>query len=195
MQEVGTAEGLRYPRYGNTPNAELVQTPPRAARGCGGGARARRAAWAPRRARCSRCFAPGDHLLASRWIYGGTHQLAGEGARRRWASTSTLVDPSESRGWRKRLRKNTRAIFLESPVNPDVPRARPQAGDDAHARSWASRSSSIRPSRARSTFRPIEHGADVVIHSATKYLNGHHDVIARRGAAAPPRTSKKCARR
>ncbi len=76
---------------------------------------------------------PGDHLLASKWIYGGTHKLLTRRVRRRWASSVTLVDPLESRGWRKKLRKHTRAVFVESPVNPTLPRARPAADQLPHA--------------------------------------------------------------
>jgi cystathionine beta-lyase/cystathionine gamma-synthase len=87
-----------------------------------------------------------------------------------------LIDPSETRGWRKKLRKNTRAIFLESPVNPtcrviDLAPVAYLAHDLGVALVVdATLASPI-------NLRPIEHGADVVIHSATKYLNGHHDVL------------------
>src|SRR5258708_3527666 len=60
---------------------------------------------------------PGDHLLASAWIYGDTHKLLTREFDRVGIAV-TLVDPMESRGWRKRLRKETRVIYVESPVNP-----------------------------------------------------------------------------
>src|SRR2546423_3669522 len=116
VQEVGTAEGLRYPRYGNAPNAEVVQRRVAALEGAeaalllasGMGATA-----------CAllALLRPGDHLLASSWIYGGTRDLF----VREFATMGievTLVDPTETRGWRRRMRRETRAIFLESPVNP-----------------------------------------------------------------------------
>ncbi len=89
----------------------------------------------------------------------------------------TLVDPLESRVWRKRLRKTTRAIFVETPVNPTCRVL------DLRPISYLTKESGI-ALVVDSTFaspvnlRPLEHGADVVIHSATKYLNGHHDVLA-----------------
>ena len=89
----------------------------------------------------------------------------------------TLVDPSESRGWRKRIRKQTRAIFLESPVNPtcrviDLASVRYLTKENGLALVVDSTFASP------INFRPIEHGADVVIHSGTKFLNGHHDVLS-----------------
>ena len=119
---------------------------------------------------------PGDHLLASWRIYGGVSRLlAGEFAT--FGIDVTLVDPMETRVWRKRLRKTTRAIFLETPVNPTC------RVIDLRPVSYITKEMGI-ALVVDSTFaspvnlRPLEHGADVVIHSATKYLNGHHDVLA-----------------
>ena len=175
VQQLGTAEGLRYPRYGNTPNAESVQRRlallegAEAALVLGSGMGATACALIA-------LLRPGDHLLCSHWIYGGTHRLVTQ----EFATLGidvTLVDPTETRGWRRRLRKETRAIFLESPVNPtcrvlDLAPVSHIAKDEGLALVIDSTFASP------VNFRPIEHGADVVIHSATKYLNGHHDVLA-----------------
>ena len=174
VQEVGQGDGLRYPRYGNTPNAEIVQKRLAAldkAEACvvtssGMGATA-----------CAllALLRPGDHLLACRWIYGGTHRLLTE----EFATLGidvTLVDPLEARGWRKRVRKETRAVFLESPVNPTcrVLDLRPVSYlTHEHGLALVVDSTFASPVN----FRPLEHGADVVIHSTTKFLNGHHDVL------------------
>lgn len=106
---------------------------------------------------------PGDHLLTSAWVSGAVHKLLTQELDRVGIAV-TLVDPLESRGWRKRLRKETRVIFLESPVNPTcrVIDLRPvnlltkELGlalvvDSTFAGPF--------------NFRPIEHGADVVIQS------------------------------
>ncbi|MBI3791459.1 MAG: aminotransferase class I/II-fold pyridoxal phosphate-dependent enzyme [Gemmatimonadetes bacterium] len=175
VQEVATADGMRYPRYGNGPNAEIVQKRMAAIEGAeaalvlssGMGATA-----------CAllALLRPGDHLLASSWLYGGTRTLLTQ----EFATLGievTLVDPMESRGWRKRMRKQTRAIFLESPVNPSCRVV------DLRPISYLTHDSGL-ALVVDSTFaspvnlRPIEQGADVVIHSATKYLNGHHDVLS-----------------
>src|SRR5919109_5230501 len=116
VQEIGTSEGLRYPRYGNTPNAEIVQRRLALLEGAeaalvlasGMGATA-----------CAllALLRPGDHLLASAWVYGGTHRLFSQ----EFAALGievTLVNPLETRGWRRRIRRETRAIFVETPVNP-----------------------------------------------------------------------------
>jgi cystathionine beta-lyase/cystathionine gamma-synthase len=174
VEEIGTAEGLRYPRYGNTPNAEHVQrrlaslegTEAALVLGSGMGALA-----------CGMLalLRPGDHLLASEWIYGGARRLFAEEFPRLGISV-TMVDPTGSREWRRHLRRETRALFLESPSNPAcrvidlAPLRRLASGEGVALVVDSTFASPI-------NFRPIEHGADVVIHSATKYLNGHNDVL------------------
>ncbi len=174
VQDPGPGSELRYPRYGNAPNAEIVQRRLAALEGAeaclltasGMGATA-----------CAllALLRPGDHLLASRYLYGGTHRLLTE----EFATLGievTLVDPYENRAWRKRLRKETRAVFLESPVNPTCRLI------DLRPVSYLTREIGL-ALVVDSTFaspvnlRPIEHGADVVIHSTTKFLNGHHDAL------------------
>src|SRR6185503_10852193 len=76
----------------------------------------------------------------------------------------------------KALRKHTRVIFVETPVNPTARVL------DLKAISVATRQSGIAlvvdsTFASPVNFRPLEHGADVSIHSATKYLNGHHDIL------------------
>jgi cystathionine beta-lyase/cystathionine gamma-synthase len=173
--ETGTADGLLYTRYGNTPNAARLQKRLAMLEGAeaslvlssGMGATA-----------CAllALLRPGDHLLASKYIYGGTHRLLMEEFVQQGIKV-TLVDPWEPRVWRKGIKKETRAIFVETPVNPTCRVL------DLRPITFLTRNSGI-ALVVDSTFaspvncRPIEMGADVVIHSATKYLNGHHDVLA-----------------
>jgi cystathionine beta-lyase/cystathionine gamma-synthase len=174
VQEFGTGEGLRYTRYGNSPNAEILQRRLAMLEGAeaalvlasGMGATA-----------CAMLalLRPGDHLLASSWTYGGVQRLFTEELTTMGVDV-TLVDPSETRGWRRRLRKETRAIFLESPVNPTcrVLDLRPvSALTQGEGIALVVDSTFASPVN----FRPLEHGADVVIASTTKFLNGHHDVL------------------
>lgn len=175
VQAFGTDEGLRYARYGNTPNAEAVQRRLALIEGAeaacvlasGMGATA-----------CAllALLRPGDHLLASDMIYGGTQRLLMEEFATMGIAV-TLVDPMEPRVWRKRIKKETRALFLETPVNPTcrVIDLRPVAYL-AHEVGLALVVDSTFASPVN--LRPLEHGADVVVHSATKFLNGHHDVLA-----------------
>ena len=174
VEEIGTSEGLRYPRYGNVPNAEHVQRRLAALEGAeaalvlgsGMGALA-----------CGMLalLRPGDHLLASEWIYGGARRLFTEEFTQLGIAV-TMVNPTGSREWRRHLRRETRALFLESPSNPscrviDLAPLRRLAGGQGVALVVDSTFASP------INFRPLEHGADVVIHSATKYLNGHNDIL------------------
>jgi cystathionine beta-lyase/cystathionine gamma-synthase len=123
---------------------------------------------------------PGDHLVASRWIYGGTKALFDQEFSRHGIGI-TYVDPDQPREWRKALRKTTRAIFVEAVTNPlmrviDLP----AVSKVTHDRGLALLVDGTFASPIN--LRPLEHGADVVITSATKYLSGHSDVIA--GAVA-----------
>jgi cystathionine beta-lyase/cystathionine gamma-synthase len=175
VQEFGTSDGLRYTGYGNSPNAELVQRRLAMLEGAeaalvtssGMGATA-----------CTMLalLRPGDHLMASAWIYGGTHRLFTEEFTRMGIDV-TLVDPTETRAWRRRLRRETRAIFVETPVNPTCRLL------DLRPISYLTKEIGLAlvvdsTFATPINFRPLEHGADVVIHSATKFLNGHHDVLA-----------------
>jgi cystathionine beta-lyase/cystathionine gamma-synthase len=88
----------------------------------------------------------------------------------------SFANPDERRVWRNTIRQNTRAIFVESPVNPtgrviDLP----QLAILAKNRGVALVVDSTLASPVNC--RPVTHGADVVIHSATKFLNGHHDIL------------------
>lgn len=175
VQEVGTGAGMRYPRYGNNPNAEIVQKRLALLEGAEAGLVLASGQGATACALLA-LLRSGDHLLASSWIYGGSHdfvskELPGMGIQ------CTLVDPTESRGWRKHLRKNTRAIFVESPVNPTC-RVLDLKPITALAKELGLALVVDSTFATPIAFRPLEHGADVVIHSATKFLNGHHDVIA-----------------
>jgi cystathionine beta-lyase/cystathionine gamma-synthase len=174
-QDTGTSEGLLYTRYGNTPNAERVQRRLALLEGSeealvlssGMGATA-----------CAMLalLRSGDHLVSSSWIYGGTRKLFTEDLVGMGIEV-TLVNPLEPRAWRKALKKTTRAIFLESPVNPTCRVLELNSLQSlAHNEGIALVVDSTFASPVN--FRPIEHGVDVVIHSATKYLNGHHDILA-----------------
>jgi cystathionine beta-lyase/cystathionine gamma-synthase len=179
VNPVGSDEEVLYTRYGNNPNQvevaakyallEGAEAAICVASGMGATALAHLA-----------ILRPGDHLLASRWIYGGTQRLFDEEFGRLGISV-TYVDPSQYRLWRRALRKTTRAIFIESPTNP-VMRVLDLQVVAQVAREFGLALLVDATFASPINFRPLEHGADVVITSATKYLNGHSDVIA--GAVA-----------
>ncbi len=175
----GSTEEVLYTRYGNNPNQLEVARRYAALEG------AERAIFLASGMAATALahlavLRPGDHLLASRWIYGGTRSLFDEEFGRHGIAVS-YVDPDQPRDWRKAVRKNTRAIFVEALTNPlmrvlDLPGIAKVTADRGLALLVdATFASPI-------NLRPLEHGADVVITSATKYLAGHSDVIA--GAVA-----------
>ena len=113
----------------------------------------------------------GDHIVSSTNLYGGTCNLFANTLREQGIET-TFVDPSDPENFRKAIRPNTKLLFTEVLGNPNSDVA------DIDAIAKIAHENGI-PLIVDSTFspppvfRPIEHGADVVVHSATKYLGGH----------------------
>ncbi|MEA4869199.1 MAG: O-acetylhomoserine aminocarboxypropyltransferase/cysteine synthase family protein [Christensenella sp.] len=118
----------------------------------------------------------GDHIVSSKTLYGGTYNLFANTLRDLGIET-TFVDGAEPENFRRAIRENTRALFLESLGNPNSDIL------DLEAISAIAHENGI-PVLIDNTFstpylfRPIEHGADIVIHSATKFLGGHGTAIA-----------------
>ncbi|MES3036168.1 MAG: PLP-dependent aspartate aminotransferase family protein [Gemmatimonadota bacterium] len=173
-QPRGVASVPRYTRYANTPTIVLVQQRLASLEGAEAAVCLSSGMGATSCAMLA-LLRPGDHLLSSAWIYGGTHRLFTEELPKLGIEV-TFVDPMDSRGWRQNLRPSTRALFVETPVNPTCRVL------DLKPLSILTRESGI-ALVVDSTFaspvnlRPLEHGADVVIASTTKYLNGHHDML------------------
>lgn len=116
------------------------------------------------------------HLIAHRALYGGTHSLLTQEFAELGLSVS-FIDATDPTGWQQALRSNTRAIYVEALTNPLLELA---AHDEVVAFAKANRLLSIIDSTFATpvVFRPLQHGFDIVVHSATKYLNGHSDVAA-----------------
>jgi len=117
----------------------------------------------------------GQHIVASRSLYGGSHNLL-DYTLPRFGVTTTFVDPRDLDAWRTAIRPETRLLFGETLGNPglevlDIPRVSALAHEQGL------------PLLVDSTFttpyliRPFDHGADLVFHSATKFLSGHGVVI------------------
>ena len=116
----------------------------------------------------------GDHIVAAESLYGGTRTLFARELPRLGIET-TFVDPHGR--WREALRPETRLLYLEAPVNPTlrIPDPRPVV------RLARERGLPVMVDATFATpinWRPIEDGVDVVVHSATKYLGGHSDLVA-----------------
>lgn len=117
----------------------------------------------------------GDHIVAAKTIYGGTYNLLAH-TLPQYGITTTFVDPDEEGAFDKAVQDNTKAIFIETLGNPnsniiDIERL----ADIAHKHKI--------PLVIDNTFgtpylvRPIEYGADIVVHSATKFIGGHGTAI------------------
>lgn len=117
----------------------------------------------------------GDHIVASNTLYGGTYNLFANTLTDS-GITTTFVDGSVVENFEKAIQSNTKAIYLESLGNPNCDII------DLEAVSEIAHKNGI-PVIVDSTFstpylfRPLEHGADIVVHSATKFIGGHGTVL------------------
>lgn len=113
----------------------------------------------------------GDHIVAEKTLYGGTYNLLAH-TLKNWGIDTTFVDPEQPDAFKKTIGPRTRAVFIESLGNPhgnivDIEALAalahahgiPLVVDNTFATPWL--------------LRPIEHGADIVVHSATKFMGGH----------------------
>ncbi|MFJ4677718.1 MULTISPECIES: bifunctional o-acetylhomoserine/o-acetylserine sulfhydrylase [unclassified Kitasatospora] len=118
----------------------------------------------------------GDHLVSSASLYGGTYNLLRHTLPRFGIEVSFVEDPDDLEAWRAAVRPNTKALFAESLGNPrgNVLDVRGVA-DVAHAAGVPLIVDNTVPTPY--LLRPLEHGADVVVHSATKFLGGHGTTI------------------
>lgn len=171
---------LLYSRYGNNPNQELLGRKIAALEGMPAGAALASGMGATAMTLLALTQA-GDHVVASSYLYGATYALLKHELPRRGVET-TFVDPEEG-GWEAALRPETRVVMLETPTNPTlrIVDPRPIA---ALARPRGIRVVMDATFGSPVNFRPGAAGVDVVIHSATKYLGGHSDLIA--GAVTGP---------
>ena len=120
----------------------------------------------------------GKHILADETLYGCTFALLNHGMTR-YGVEVTFVDTSDLEQVKVNLKENTVCVYLETPANPNLKISDIQAvAELAHAYNPAIQVVCDNTFASPYLQRPLELGADVVIHSATKYLNGHGDVIA-----------------
>ena len=116
--------------------------------------------------------AAGEHIVAAKTIYGGTYNLLAHTLPLTSGITATFVDPEEEGAFEAAIRENTKAVFVETLGNPNSNVA------DLEKLAQTAHRHGI-PLVVDSTFatpylvRPIEYGADIVVHSATKFIGGH----------------------
>lgn len=119
---------------------------------------------------------PGDHLLAQECLYGGTHEIISKDFSAMGISYN-FVKGDDPDSWKRKLRPRTRAIYVESMTNPLL-----QVADLKAVVEFAKVNGLIsmidNTFASPVNFRPAEWGFDLSLHSCTKYLNGHSDIVA-----------------
>ncbi|MEZ6058321.1 MAG: PLP-dependent aspartate aminotransferase family protein [Planctomycetaceae bacterium] len=134
-------------------------------------------------------FQPGDHIIAGHDIYGGTYRLFADVLTKQGYKFS-FVDMGNPEAVRQAMTPETKGVWLETPSNPllnivDI------AAITAIAREHNCTSIADNTFLSPYLQRPFEHGVDVVVHSTTKYLNGHSDIV---GGAVVTRDSERAER-
>lgn len=123
------------------------------------------------------CVQAGDHIVAGKTLYGCTYAFLEHGLSRYGVEVS-FVDMRDPENVRRAMRPNTKLVYIETPANPNM------YISDIEAIAQIAHSQEGVRVMVDNTYltpylcRPLEHGADIVVHSATKFLNGHGDVIA-----------------
>jgi len=118
---------------------------------------------------------PGDHVVSSADLYGGTYRLL-ERVFKPWGLTADYTDDASSVGFEKLMTKGTKLVWIETPTNPLL-----QVLDIAALAEVAHKHGALLA--VDNTFaspylqQPLKLGADIVVHSTTKYLGGHSDVV------------------
>lgn len=170
----GEAEGIIYSRYSN-PNTNELISKVCALEGTEDGF-ATASGMSAVFASMAAFLEQGDHILASRAVFGSTHQILTQ-ILPKWGITYTYVDPLDIDRWEDHIRVNTKMLVLESPSNPalalvDLEKAGAIARkhnllfniDNCFATPYLQ--------------RPAEYGADLVVHSGTKWMDGQGRVLA-----------------
>ncbi len=118
---------------------------------------------------------PGDHVVSARHIYGGTSRLF-EQVYRPCGVDFTYVDGTRPQAFAQALRPNTKLIWIETPANPLLQLVDVRAVAEI-ARGHGAKLVADNTFASPYFQRPLTQGADVVVHSTTKYISGHSDVI------------------
>ena len=171
QSEVGVTKGFDYSRSGNPTRLALEQQladleGARFASAFGSGMAAVNGA-------CS-VLGAGDHIVATKDCYGGTYRLFSD-VLPRYGITTAYVDTCDVEATRNAIRLNTKLVWLETPTNPLL-----RIVDIAAIAGLKRPGLSIAVDNTFATpywQRPLELGADIVMHSTTKYLGGHSDVV------------------
>lgn len=166
---------LRYIRLNNTPNQVALQQKLAALEGAEA-ALVTASGMAAISTTLLTVLSAGDHLLAQNCLYGGTHDFITKDLVT-FGISYDFIDGDDPDSWRRKLRPNTKAVYLETMTNPLL-----QVADLEAAVAFAKAHGLIavidNTFASPVNFRPLERGFDLSLHSCTKYLNGHSDIVA-----------------
>ena len=178
MVEEDTYDAIRYIRLSNSPNHLTLQAR-LAVLESGEAALVTGSGMAAITAAILAFVGKGDHILAQRTLYGGTQSFLDEDAPRFGIDTSVIdiADPRGAEAWAEQVRPDTKLVYVESISNPLM-----EVGDLEAVVAFARQHDLLtvidNTFATPVNFRPLEIGIDLVVHSATKYLNGHSDIVA-----------------
>jgi len=178
MADEDTYDAVRYIRLSNSPNHLLLQAR-LAVLESGEDAIVTGSGMAAITSPILAFVGQGEHLLAQRTLYGGTQSFLDQDAPRFGIDTSVIdiADPQGAGAWQETLRPETKLIYVESISNPLM-----EVGDLEAVVAFARQHDLVtvidNTFATPVNFRPLEIGIDLVVHSATKYLNGHSDIVA-----------------
>ena len=166
---------LRYIRLNNTPNHAVLHAK-LAALENGEAALVASSGMAAISTTLLTLLSSGDHLLAQSCLYGGTHDLLTKDFPA-LGIDHAFIDAKDPRGWKSKLKPTTKLIYVEAITNPTMEVADLEAVV-AFAREHGLVSLIDNTFATPVNFRPLEHGFDLSLHSCTKYMNGHSDIVA-----------------
>ena len=168
-------DDITYIRLNNTPNAQALQEKLAALENAEA-ALVTASGMAAISTSLLTVLSAGDHLLAQNCLYGGTHDFVTRDLEK-FGISYTFIDANDPESWVEKVRPNTKAVYVETISNPLM-----QVPDLEAVVDFAKRHklNSIIDNTFASpiNFRPPEHGFDLSVHSATKYLDGHSDIVA-----------------
>ena len=178
MGDEATYDAVRYIRLSNSPNHHVLQARLAVAESAEAALVTASGMAAISTAILSHVQA-GEHVLTQRTLYGGTQSFLHQDASRLGISHTAIdiADPAGARSWELALTSQTRLIYVESISNPLM-----EVGDLEAVVAFARERGLVtvidNTFATPVNFRPLELGFDLVVHSATKYLNGHSDLVA-----------------
>ncbi len=173
--ERGDYHDVRYPRLNNLPNQLVLGRRLAALEGAESGLVTASGMAAISTALLA-MLGEGGHLLVQDQLYGGTHSFVTHDFRS-FGLSFDFIAPDDPAAWRTKLRPTTRAIYVETLTNPLL-RVADHRAVVAFAREHGLVSMIDNTFATPVNFRPIEAGFDLSLHSCTKYLNGHNDLVA-----------------